>query len=183
MAEEPDSGPATRLHEGSDDWVVVGRFCGLHGVRGALKVYSWTEPRENILQYEPWHAWVGGQWQPVERVDGQVHGKALLARIRGVDDRDAAQAWVGVEIAVPRASLPPAGTDTWYWTDLVGCAVENRDGVALGQVTGLMETGAHDVLVTWDGTRERLIPLVVDAVIDEVDVAQRRIRADWHPED
>lgn len=163
--------------------VVIGRITGAHGVRGALRIYSYTEPPENIFEYGRWYLHGGDDWSPVACLGGQRHGKGLLGWIEGVEDRDAALRYRNVEIAVPRDALPEPEHGVWYWVDLVGCRVENLEGVVLGVVTTLMETGAHDVLVVEHAGGERLVPFAYGPVVKEVDLEARRIRVEWHPDD
>jgi len=110
-------------------------------------------------------------------------GDGVIATVQDIDDRDAAQALAGARVFVPRASFPTPDEGEFYWVDLIGLAVVNRGGVALGQVTGLIETGPHCVLrVQEPGGHERLIPFV-SAYVDAVDLPGRRIAVDWDPED
>jgi len=141
-------------------------------------VYSYTRPREAILDYDRWYLKRQGDWQAATLGEGQLHGKAVIARIDGVDDRDEASLLVDSDIAVERDSMPDTDDGSYYWADLVGLRVIHRDGTELGRVAYLMETGANDVLVT-DGERERLIPFVVNEVILDVDLAAGVIRVDW----
>jgi 16S rRNA processing protein RimM len=163
--------------------VVIGRISGLHGVHGWVKLFSHTAPRENLLAYEDVELGredpAGGRrWSPATLREGRRQGKTLVARIDGIEDRDAAAAWVGAEIAVARAALPPAAAGEYYWVDLIGLAVENTDGESFGTVGTLIETGAHDVLVV-QGERERLIPFAVGPIVKDVDLEQGRILVDW----
>lgn len=157
--------------------VVLGRVTGLYGVRGWVKVFSETEPRENILRYAPWY--VGDELREV--AEGRRHGKGLVARLEGCGDRDAAAALIGREIAIRRDQLPPPSPNEFYWADLEGLAVRTLDGQSLGAVSHLFATGANDVLVV-RGDRERLLPFVWEQVIHEVDFDARLIRVDWDPE-
>ncbi|MBK1706317.1 ribosome maturation factor RimM [Halochromatium glycolicum] len=157
--------------------VVLGRIIGLYGVRGWVKVFSETSPIEGIFRYSPWL--VDG----VERVvaEQRRHGKGLVARLQGCEDRDAARELLGQTIAIRRSQLPPPSADEFYWVDLQGLAVETAEGRPLGKVSHLVETGANDVLVI-QGDRERLVPFVWDQFVLEVDFDSRRIRVDWDPE-
>jgi len=157
--------------------LVLGRVAGAYGVRGWLRVYSYTEPRAAILDYGPWHLGRGGDWRPVARRGGRVHGRGLIAAIEGCTDRDAAQALVGLDIGVPLDRLPPLPEGEYYTHQLVGLEVVNRGGQCLGVVDRLLPTGAHDVLVV-AGERERLIPFAAP-VLEAVDLAAGRIRVDW----
>jgi len=159
--------------------LVVGRVSGLYGVRGWVKVFSETEPRDNILTYQPWY--LGAEHNPRGLVAGRSQGKGLVARLEGCEDRDQAAALVGLAISIHRSQLPRLRADEFYWADLVGLNVETLDGTLLGRVDRLFATAANDVLVV-EGDRERLLPFVRDRVIKDVDLGQGRIRVDWDPE-
>ncbi len=161
--------------------MVLGRVVGVFGVRGWVKVFSHTQPRDNILRYRPWWLAAEGGWRQVTLAAGQRHGKGLIAQLEGVTDRDAAQALVGRDIAIDRSQLPALPEGEYYWSDLIGLAVYGSGGVLLGRVASLLETGAHDVLVV-QGERERLIPWAVPQVVKAVDLAAGRIDVDWAPD-
>jgi 16S rRNA processing protein RimM len=158
--------------------VVLGRISGLFGVKGWVKVYSYTEPREAVLNYRRWLVSDADGWREATVAEGQRHGKTVIARIDGYVDRDQAAELVGAEIAVPRDALPETEDDRFYWSDLEGLRVVHRDGTELGRVAYLLETGANDVMVV-QGERERLIPFVMGKVIVGVDLADGRIDVDW----
>ena len=158
--------------------VVLGRISGLFGVRGWVKVYSYTEPREAVLNYGRWLLSVSDGWREATVAEGKRHGKTVVARIDGYVDRDQAAELVGAEIAVPRDALPETEEDRFYWSDLEGLRVVHRDGTELGRVAYLLETGADDVMVV-QGEQERLIPFVMGKVILGVDLADGRIDVDW----
>lgn len=159
--------------------VVLGRVSGLFGVRGWVKIHSYTEPREALLGYADWQLEKEDHWQPIAVAEGKPHGKTLIARFEGIDDRDAAAELIGARIAVARNQLPATGPGQFYWTDLVGLRVLGTDGRLIGEVACLLETGANDVLVVRDGKRETLIPFVYGPVIRDVDLAGGEIRVDW----
>lgn len=166
--------------------MVLGRIVGVHGVRGWIKLESHTRPREAIFDYSPWRLGQGKQdqdWQPVNVLAGQARGNGLVAQLEGIDDRDVARSLMGALIAVPREQLPEPAEGEVYWTDLEGCTVINRDGVTLGQVDHLMETGANDVMVVRSetGDREYLIPYI-DEIVDSVDLETNTVRVDWDEE-
>ncbi len=158
--------------------VRLGRVVGLFGVKGWVKVFSFTEPREAILEYDRWQLGEGDDWHPVDLESGQKHGKAVIARFRGIEDRDTASAFLGREIAVARQDMPEPGADEYYWTDIEGCSVWHKDERDLGVLDRMLETGAHDVMVV-SGDVERLIPFVPGETVLEVDLDARRIRVDW----
>jgi len=169
-----------------DPRVIIGRVAGLHGVRGWVKLFSHTAPRENLLGYHEVELGRNAPdgtvaWTPAELVEGRRQGKSLVGRIVDVDDRDAAAAWVGADIAVRRDALPAPDEGEYYWVDLIGLAVENTEGEQLGTVASLIETGAHDVLVL-NGDRERLVPFAIGPIVREVDLAGGRILVDWNAE-
>jgi 16S rRNA processing protein RimM len=164
------------------EFVVVGRLSGVYGVRGWVKVTSYTQPRENILSYRRWHIRRQDQWQPIEFTEGHPQGKGLVAHLKGVDDRDMARNYIGLDVAVPRADLPPLPEGEFYWSDLQGLQVSTVEGVALGAVDYLLETGANDVLVVKDGERERLIPFLPEQVIKRVDLEAGTMTVDWDPD-
>lgn len=157
--------------------VVMGRVAGAHAVRGWVKVQAFTQQPGGLLAYRIW--WLGraGEWRPVELEDASVHGRSVLAKLAGCDDREGAAALRGLEVAVPRDSLPEGEAEEYYWADLQGLRVRNQEGAELGVATGLLETGANQVLVV-QAERERLIPFV-EAVVKSVDLAQGSIVVDW----
>lgn len=160
--------------------VLAGRVAGLFGVDGWIKVYSFTEPRENIVDYDPWLLPVHGEWREFGIESGRTHGKGVVAKLEGIPDRDTAMGLQGLDIAVKRdqfAALPEGG---YYWADLIGLEVVTLDGRRLGKVSRLYETGANAVLSV-SGDRERLLPFVYDQVIHEVDLDAGTIRVEWDP--
>ncbi|WP_457674965.1 ribosome maturation factor RimM [Thiolapillus sp.] len=168
--------------DGPDRLVTLGRISGLHGVQGWLKVYSDTRPRENILNYSPWYLRRGREWEEVSLQHGRRQGKLVLAKLEGCNDRETARELMGATIAVRRAQLQEGlAEDEFYWTDLEGLRVVTLEGVELGRVDHLMETGANDVLVV-RGERERLLPWIWKQVIRDVDLEQGCITVDWDPE-
>jgi 16S rRNA processing protein RimM len=164
------------------DYIVVGRINGLHGVRGWVKVFSHTQPRENILSYRTWHLLRDGQWIATELLNGRQQGKGIVAHLKGCDDRDQAAALMETEIAIRREQLPEAAPGEYYWADLQGLKVINTEGIELGVVDHLLETGANDVLVVRDGDTERLIPYVFGQFVLDVALDQGVMRVDWDPE-
>lgn len=167
----------------TNDMVKLGRISGVFGVKGWLKVHSDTEPRENILNYSPWYLLINGQWQPRKVLAGRVHNKGLVVQLEGCDDRDLAATLVRTEIAITLEQLPRPEAGEYYWRDLTGLQVKTLDGVDLGKITNLMETGANDVLVVKAGDgRERLIPFIREQVVTHVDLQAGTMTVDWDPE-
>lgn len=162
--------------------VSLGRISGCHGVRGWVKVVSYTEPRTNIFEYQPWLLCRGADRRETAVVEGREHGRTLIARLVGVDDRDAARELIGLEIAVHRAQLPEPAEGEFYWTDLIGLTVATTKGQVLGVVDRLMETGANDVLVVKGDDRERLVPFIRDQIVRIIDLDAGTMEVDWDPE-
>jgi 16S rRNA processing protein RimM len=161
--------------------VTLGRISGVFGVKGWIKVQSYTEPRDNIVGFGTWTLRRRGADTPVEVEAGRSHGTQVVAKLQGIDDRDRAREWVGADIVVDRERLPACEEGEYYWMDLEGLEVRTLDGRVLGTVHHLLATGSHDVLVL-AGPPERLIPYVPGRVIREVDLAAGFIVADWLPD-
>lgn len=174
------------------DAVEVGRIADAWGVKGWFKVMPHSASPEALFSSKRWYL------QPSERgaktFQGTVllkirqakdHSDTIVAWADGVDDRNAAEALRGARVFVPRSSFPSTGSDEYYWVDLIGLAVVNREGIALGQVRELLSTGPQTVLVLsyeQDGkTLERMIPFV-SAFVDKVELAEKRITVDWQPD-
>lgn len=168
-----------RLARGGSSRIVVGRIAGVYGLKGWVKVVSETDPPEGIFGYAPWL--VGPDAVPREIAECKPHGKGLIVRLAGCDDRDQAASLVGQEIAVTRDRLPPPRPDEFYWFDLEGLAVVTLGGVELGRVERLFSTGVNDVLVI-KGDRERLLPFDWGNVVKDVDFEAGRIEVDWDPD-
>jgi 16S rRNA processing protein RimM len=177
----PEWYPGEALALRPEGSVEIGRICGVHGIHGSVRVYSYTEPRSNILLYNPWLLCHAGRWYRVTVANGERHGKGIIARLRGCDERNRALLLIGARIAIERAQLAELEPGEYYWMDLLGLNVVNREGTELGVVDHLLETGAHDVLVV-RGERERLIPFVTEAVVVDINLGAGYIRVDWDPE-
>ncbi|GIX22141.1 MAG: ribosome maturation factor RimM [Gammaproteobacteria bacterium] len=161
------------------DAVLVGRVVGLFGVRGWVRVESYTAPRENIGRYAPWELRLAARRARFEPRAVRAQGRGLVAALVGIDDRDAAASWLGAEIHVEAARLPPPAPGEYYWKDLIGLAVVNRSGERLGVVRRLLETGAHDVLVVDGEAGEYLIPFALGRTVDAVSLEEGWIAVDW----
>ncbi len=170
------------MAENGNEYIVVGRITGIYGVRGWVKIFSHTQPRENILSYATWYLKEQGAWSVCELETGRVHGKGVVAKLKGCDDRDAAAALMGNTIAIRREQLPQAAADEYYWADLIGLKVVTLEGTELGVVDSLLETGANDVLVVMQDGMERLIPFVQGQFIKGIDLTSGVITVDWNPE-
>jgi len=160
--------------------IPLGRITGAFGVRGELKIESWTDPKTAIFHYQPWTLVRGRESSQLAGVRGREHGGGLVATVPGVADRDAAEAMAGTEIVVARSALPPPKPGEYYWVDLEGLQVVNVEGVAFGTIDHLFDTGANHVMVV-RGDRERLVPFVQPHLVS-VDFAARLVVVDWDPE-
>lgn len=158
--------------------IILGKINGLHGVRGWVKVFSYTDPPENILGYTSWQLYHRGQWQTVNVQEGQLQGKKIIASLENYTDRDQAAKLLGADVAVFREQLPFADEYEYYWSDLIGLTVVNQQQLCLGTVQHLLETGANDVLVV-SGEKEYLIPFVQPHFITHVDLQNGIIYVDW----
>jgi 16S rRNA processing protein RimM len=162
--------------------IILGKISGVFGTRGWVKIHSYTRPRDNILAYRRWDLATPSGWRSHAVAESRRQGNGLIARLEDVTDRDAAVATVGRDIAIARELLPPNEPGEYYWYDLVGLQVANREGAELGRVVQLLDTGANDVLVV-EGDRKRLIPYVPGVYVDEVNLDDGRILVDWHVDD
>lgn len=170
-----------RASEAEEKWVLVGKIVGLSGVRGEVKLESYTEPRAKIFSYQPWMLKSDLGEREISGCHGRAQGKGIVATLPEVGDRDGAVRFVGNEVWVRRSALPGPKRGEYYWVDLEGLEVVTVEGATLGRVSHLVATGANDVLVAKDGKRERLIPFVLDDYVKEVDFESGRITVDWDP--
>ena len=174
------------------DAIEVGRIADAWGIKGWFKVLPHSATPEALFSSKRWYL------QPSERgaktfsgtvllrvIEAKEHSDAIVARADDVSDRSAAEALKGARIFVPRSSFPTANADEYYWVDLIGLEVLNREGVALGRVKELLSTGPQTVLVIeyaeGDKMLERMIPFVA-AYVDNVDLPGRRVTVDWQPD-
>ena len=169
------------------EYLVVGKIGAPYGVRGWAKLYSFTEQVDRLLDYDPWYtnpknskdsAAADGGWIIASVTEVKTHGKGLVAKFKGCEDRDAAARLTGQEIAIRRDQLPPSEEGEYYWGELQGLTVLTVDGVSLGVVDHLLETGANDVLVV-KGDRKRLIPYVLGPIVKNVDLVAGTMQVDW----
>lgn len=161
--------------------LTIGKISGVFGVKGAVKVFSYTEPRENILRYPVWTLRKNAEIKCLELLKGQAQGRGVIAFLKDCVDRDQAAKLIGWEILLERSQLPIAEAGEYYWADLEGLSVVNLQGVLLGVVDYLLETGANDVLVV-KGDRERLIPFLRSQTVQSVDLHKSVILVDWDPD-
>ena len=172
--------------------VPVGTVGRAHGVRGWVRVRSDMDPPEDLLRHRTWLLERAGRWAPVAVRSARTHGNAFVARLEGVEDRDAAAALAGVCLGLPRDALPVLDDGQYYWVDLIGLEVLDEAGASLGVVRKMIETGANDVMVVRPRIPpsparapgpDRIIPFLTGDVVREVDLDAGRIRVSWSDEE
>ena len=156
----------------------MGYIKGAFGIKGWIKVQSNTEYADSLLDYPQWRLSKGKQHILAEVESGKIAGDELQVKLAHINDRDAAALLRGYTIEIKRSDFEPAQEGEYYWADLVGLTVHNRQNELIGTVNSLMETGAHDILVV-DGEHGRKLIPFVDHYIDNVDLEQGSIIADW----
>jgi len=162
--------------------LLMGRIHGAFGLRGELKVESFTAPETALLGYQPWNLRdTRGRWRELSGARGRAANKGLIVTLPGIHDRNAADTLRGVEIFIPRSTLPPPRPGEFYQADLEGLRVRTIAGVMLGTVTQVLPTGANDVLVV-HGERERMIPFIRPQTVQSVDLAAGEMVVDWDPD-
>jgi 16S rRNA processing protein RimM len=163
--------------------IVLGRIVAPFGVQGWLRIHPFGDDPEAWRKMPRW--WLSTDvdaqaesWQAHDLEAVKLHGDGVVAKLAGIDDRDASEALGSCYFGAPREVLPPAAPDEYYWTDLIGLVVVNMQDQSLGRVKSLIETGANQVLVVVAGEQERLLPFV-EQVVKSVDVPGGSIRVDW----
>ncbi|MCG8325888.1 MAG: ribosome maturation factor RimM [Thiotrichales bacterium] len=164
--------------QSSPEKILVGRVAGVYGVKGWLKIHSYTRPTENILSYSPWCIASARGAIDTRVEESDTHDKGLLAKVTGIDDREQARRWIDAEILIDKTSLPAPESGHYYWHQLMGLSVTVKDGAELGIIEEVLETGANDVIVV-QGRERHLIPWVRHEYIIEVDLENGRLVVDW----
>ncbi|GEA52810.1 ribosome maturation factor RimM [Vibrio inusitatus NBRC 102082] len=167
--------------------IVVGKLGATYGIRGWLKVHSFTDDAENIFGYSPWFLNQKGTWVECKVESWKRHNKGYVCKLEGLDVREDAHLLTNLEISVTPSSLPELSEEEFYWRELFGMKVVTTKGYDLGEVSDMLETGSNDVLVVKAnlkdafGQKERLIPFLEEQVIIKVDREAQRIEVDWDP--
>jgi len=171
----------TKMTETETGYIIVGKIGATYGVRGWLKIQSFTELSATILDYTPWYLSKDQQsWQAITVADTQIQGTSILAKFANIDTPESARLLTGQLIAVKRSQLAALDPGEYYWSDLKGLTVINKNGDILGKVSYLMETGANDVLVI-KGDKSHAIPYLPGRVVLKVDLEKQEIHVDWDP--
>ncbi|HTN35212.1 MAG TPA: ribosome maturation factor RimM [Marinobacter sp.] len=171
----------------SSQETVIGQITSVFGIKGWLKVFSYTDPKEGILNYRDWTLDLDGRRISVKLEEGRRQGKAIVVRLKGIDNRETALKYCGASVKVATNELPELPAGEFYWFQLVGLSVYTVEGECLGTVHHLLETGSNDVLVVHASAdsidqRERLVPYLPDQVVKEVDMAGGRMVVSWDAE-
>jgi len=169
------------------DYILLGKVSGVHGVKGWLKVFSYTSPRLKITEYSKWYLRKGdGDWKAFNVINGRKQGKNIIASLDGVTDRNQVEALIGSEIAVHGNQLELLPDDEYYWRDLIGLTVTTIDGVLLGKIDWIFDTGSNDVIVIKNNAgkdkQEYMLPFLLDDVIKSIDLDASQMIVDWDPE-
>ena len=171
----------TPLAQEHDRFVILGSITGVSGLQGWVKIQSYTHPREQIFSYDPWYLRHAGRWVEYRARRATSGGKALIAELTGIADRDAASEVLRDDIAVRREQLPDLTPGEYYRSDLIGLEVVDVNGLHFGKVVEIRETGANDVLVV-DGVKTILIPMVMGRIVRYIDLEKGIVQVDWDPE-
>ncbi len=161
--------------------VIMGKLASPYGIRGQIKVISFTSPIETLLSYQPWFIYHDHAWKSFSLTAGKVHGKFLLASFPTIENPEAAREYLHAFVAINYQSLPALDQNEYYWADLIGLSVCNLHGDPLGKVTSLLETPAHDVLLVTHNAYERFIPYTTHT-IHAIHLDRREIIVDWEPD-
>ncbi|MGN6513658.1 MAG: ribosome maturation factor RimM [Lysobacteraceae bacterium] len=171
MTDAPPSAPQKQ--------VLLGRIRGAFGVRGEVQLVSFTDPADAIFRYQPWSLRdARGGERALSGARGRSTPKGGVARLPGIEDRDAAEALLGTEVWVARSALPPPAPGEYYWIDLEGLRVRHLEGADFGTVSHLFSTGVNDVMVV-QGERERMIPFAEPDYVKSVDFDAGVVTVDW----
>lgn len=157
--------------------IIIGRFGSTYGIKGWIKIISFTDPKEKILQYKPWWIEKNHRWQQIYIEDSKWHGKDIIVKLHDINDCDQAKTYTNIDINIQHDQLPKLPKGEYYWSDLKGLTVIDKSDKKLGVVDHLMETGSNDVLVIKNG-KQHLIPYIDDVII-EVDLKKKIIKVDW----
>ena len=157
--------------------LLIGKINGFFGLQGWVKVFSYTNPRTNILNYSPWSIKVDGNFQSIDITSGREQSKTIVAHIKGIDNREDSQKFIGQDIYINKEQLPELTQGEYYWHELIGFDVINKDEEQLGTVDYFVETGANDVLVV-KGKKEYWIPYIEPFLVS-IDSKNNKILVDW----
>ena len=164
----------------NDKKINIGKIIGLHGIKGWLKILSYTSPPENIFNYQSLIISNENMEETFHIENSRKQGKKILIKLDGIDDRTSGESLKESKIQIFRLDLPELSEDTYYWEDLMGFNVFNQNNINLGLVDSFIETGSNDVLVIRNEKKENtLIPFLMNKTIKEVNLETKLIIVEW----
>lgn len=166
------------MQETDNKYAIVGKIGSTYGIKGWVKVFSFTEEITAILDFEPWYLETTTGWTKIQLEGSRPHGKAIVVKVKGINTPEEARLLTGKKIAVTRSQLPTLTNNEYYWRDLEGLSVIDQHGTILGKVSYLIATGANDVLVI-KGEKEHAIPYLFGKVIISIDLDKREMHVNW----
>jgi 16S rRNA processing protein RimM len=170
--------------QSSNELVLVGRIGAPYGVRGWVKVHSFTEEPLDLFNLGSWNVTYGNNKQFLaEIIEYKPHQSSFVVKLATIDDRDEVAKLTNGDIYISRADLPDLDEDQFYWRDLYGMQVVNQANELLGILMDSMNTGANDIMIVQNGTTKILIPYVEDMYVKKIDLVERKIIVDWSAED
>lgn len=161
-----------------ENWIIIARFGRPHGIKGFITVNSFTEPRDNVLKYENWHAFINNEWHPIKLLHAEAQNKSIIVQVEGYPERELVARLTNIDVAIRHEQLEPLKAGEYYWHQLVGMNVINQQGESFGKVTDIIPTGVHDVLVV-EGVSRYLIPYLLDKFVLNINIHQQLITVDW----
>jgi len=163
-----------------DKKIYLGKITGVHGIKGWLKIQSFSSPPENILNYPQWIINNQGKEDFYSIEQGRKQKNTIVVKLEKINDRNTAESLINSKIQILRSDFPKLSNENYYWSDLVGLSILSSEDKVIGKVESLIETGANDVMVINTSKDERiLIPFVMHEVIQEVNVELKYIKIDW----
>ncbi len=163
--------------------IAVGKINGFHGLKGYVKIFSETRPRDAIFGYDYLFVFKDNVWKKLEVEDSGYAGKSLVLKFKGFADRTSIESYHGLELFIEHDQLEELGEGEYYWADLIGSTVQNQQGFVFGEVKEFIETGANDVMVVRKNGQECLIPFTVGHAVINVDLETKEILVDWDEDD
>ncbi len=157
--------------------LLIGKINGFFGIKGWVKIFSYTEPKVNILSYQPWWLFEDDSWKSYKILDGREQSKTIVVQLEGVNDRNQSQKFIGRDIYIDKSQLPELTDGQFYWHELTGFHVINLEKVELGKVDYLVDTGANHVLVV-KGDKEHWIPYIEPFLVS-IEKDTKKIIVDW----
>ena len=163
-----------------DKKIYLGKITGVHGIKGWLKIQSFSSPTENILKYPLWIISNRGQEGFYSVEQGRKHSNKIIVKLEKIDDRTKAESLINSKIKIRRSALPKLSNESYYWSDLEGLSVLNSKEKLIGIIDSLIETGANDVMVI-NTTKDKriLIPFAMHEIIKEVSIELNYVKVDW----